>query len=236
MTDPDESGVPWSAAEAIIAVVLIPFITFSLAGVFVLLGSALLTFLFRPVPQSLPLVSTGLAAFFASTGMVWFFAVRGHRASAAQIGFNGFKARLDIPLAVVGQITAFVGIAVYSLLINAVGVEVPKQLDKTDFGASPVGLALAVLVVVILAPLGEELFFRGFVYPALRERWGVLWGMVASSAMFALFHVHPLLFPPMFIIAMVMVVLFEYRKTLAPNIILHALNNLIALLSVYGLS
>ncbi len=194
-----------------------------------------LRLLFQPIPNSLPLVVAGVAAFLASAGLVWIFAIRRHRATLKQVGFNGFKFWLDIPLVVLGQIVAFAGMAVYALILkNVLGEEVPTQLGAGDFGASIAGFALAFVVIVVLAPLGEELLFRGFVYPGLRGRFGVIGAMLLTSVFFALFHVHPLLYAPMFIIGMVLVILYEYRGTLVPSILLHGLNNLLALMAIYG--
>jgi hypothetical protein len=55
-----------------------------------------------------------------------------------------------------------------------------------------------VLTMVILAPLAEEAFFRGFVYPAWRQRAGrsgELWGLLGSSALWAAYALNPLTFP-----------------------------------------
>jgi membrane protease YdiL (CAAX protease family) len=45
-----------------------------------------------------------------------------------------------------------------------------------------------VLAAVVVAPLFEELVFRGLVYGALRRRWGVVPSLVVSVAVFALAH------------------------------------------------
>jgi len=55
-----------------------------------------------------------------------------------------------------------------------------------------------VLTMVILAPLAEEAFFRGFVYPAWRQRAGrsgELWGLLGSSVLWAAYALNPLTFP-----------------------------------------
>jgi membrane protease YdiL (CAAX protease family) len=55
-----------------------------------------------------------------------------------------------------------------------------------------------VLTMVLLAPLAEEAFFRGFVYPTWRERAsrsGEIWGLLGSSALWAAYALNPLTFP-----------------------------------------
>ncbi len=234
MTEPQEE-VPWSAGDSLLAVVLLVPAWILASALIYFLTITGLRLTFQAIPPSLPLVVAGVAAFVASAGLVWILGRRVRRASFAQLGFNGFKFWLDVPLAILGQIIAFVGLAIYSLVLRTMlDSEVPTQLGVGDFGPSIAGFVVAFIIIVILAPFGEEMLFRGFVYPGFRKRFGVVKAMLLSSAAFALFHVTPLLYVPMFIIGMVLVVLYEYRGTLAPNIMLHSLNNLLALLAIYG--
>lgn len=55
-------------------------------------------------------------------------------------------------------------------------------------GPAAVGNLLAVVSWVVVAPLTEEAFFRGYVYPALSRQWGALASLAATSALFALAH------------------------------------------------
>ncbi len=59
-----------------------------------------------------------------------------------------------------------------------------------------------ILTLVILAPLAEEAFFRGFVYPAWRRsagRAGEFWGLLGSSALWAAYALNPLTFPALLV-------------------------------------
>ncbi len=235
ISEPQEE-VPWSAGDAMLAVALLVPAWIVASTVLFFLAVAGLRLSFQPIPKSLPMVVAGVAAFVASAGLVWILGRRVRGASYAQLGFNGFKVWLDVPLAILGQIIAFVGMAIYAVALRAVSnSEVPTQLGIRDFGASTAGFAVAFVVIVILAPIGEEMLFRGFLYPGFRKRFGVAKAMLLTSAVFALFHFFPLLYTPMFIIGMVLVILYEYRGTLAPSILLHSLNNFLALLAIYGL-
>ena len=44
------------------------------------------------------------------------------------------------------------------------------------------------LVTAIFAPISEELYFRGLLYPALRRRIGVKWGIIVTSLIFGGLH------------------------------------------------
>jgi len=57
--------------------------------------------------------------------------------------------------------------------------------EMTRLFQVPGGLALAIFLVGVLAPIAEEVFFRGFVYRCFRARWGPTVGIAASAALFA---------------------------------------------------
>jgi membrane protease YdiL (CAAX protease family) len=65
-----------------------------------------------------------------------------------------------------------------------------EQLLPRELVLNPSLVAIigTVLVWSILVPISEEIFFRGFLYAALRARYGVGIGMIVSAAAFALVH------------------------------------------------
>lgn len=82
------------------------------------------------------------------------------------------------------------------------------------------------VIVAVGAPLFEEIFFRGVLYGALRRRWGVAAGVLASSTIFAILHPQlPLGFIPIFVLAVGFALMYEWRQSLVPNMVMHALQN-----------
>lgn len=47
---------------------------------------------------------------------------------------------------------------------------------------------LWLLPVIIIGPIAEEVFYRGYVYPNLRNKIGILWAVLLSSACFVILH------------------------------------------------
>ncbi len=43
-------------------------------------------------------------------------------------------------------------------------------------------------LAIVAAPVAEETFFRGFLFPTLRGRWGTVWAALASAVLFAALH------------------------------------------------
>ena len=112
----------------------------------------------------------------------------------------------------------------YSLLI----VE-PKQEDIAEsFGTVP----LQILLIVIAAPVSEEICFRGMLYGGLRERLprigAALLGGLIFGGLHALTGVTAV--PPLIVFGFVLSLLYEKTGSVVPGIILHMLNNSIALL------
>jgi membrane protease YdiL (CAAX protease family) len=74
-------------------------------------------------------------------------------------------------------------------------IDAVLALASTRLGlSSEASLGLFAAFVLLWAPVGEELFYRRYLYGALRQRWGV-WGAAGlSSALFGLRHVTHLLY------------------------------------------
>ncbi|MFV0600987.1 MAG: lysostaphin resistance A-like protein [Brachymonas sp.] len=98
-----------------------------------------------------------------------------------------------------------------------------------------------VLAVTVLAPLGEEWLFRGLFFRSLRDglaRWMPLTlaaciGTALSSLLFALVHTgdgQMTQWPALFIMGMLLALTYEWTGSLLAPMLVHALNNMFALL------
>ena len=88
----------------------------------------------------------------------------------------------------------------------------------------PARLVLFVLICII-APVVEELIFRGFVYAGLRRHMSLAGAVVGSALLFALMHNTPEALLPIGLIGIVLATLYERNRSIVPSIICHALNN-----------
>ena len=80
------------------------------------------------------------------------------------------------------------------------------------------------MLLVILAPLIEEMVFRGLLFSRLTKKWNMAGAMVVSSLAFGLLHMDPI---GAFVFGIVACVLYTRTRTLLVPMVLHALNNLI---------
>jgi uncharacterized protein len=88
-------------------------------------------------------------------------------------------------------IAGFLAIQVtLGILLTLLGdTDQPQQELLTVVGADTLTTLLVVLAAVVLAPIGEEIFFRGILFQALRRRVGLWPAAVISSVPFGAVHV-----------------------------------------------
>lgn len=96
----------------------------------------------------------------------------------------------------------------------------------------PAGLiALFAFSSVVVAPLAEELFFRGYVLGVLRAR-DPANALFVSAFLFAFVHFYVIHFVPVFLIGLLLGALYERRGSLVAPIVAHGFSNLIVTASM----
>jgi len=167
----------------------------------------------------------------ALVGAAFFFASMGRgRAAAADFGLRRTTFWRSVGLLVAVWIGFLVLSAIWAALL-----ELDQQQDlPEELGADgPLVNVLAVVVLVtVFAPLGEELFFRGFVFGAVRNWHGPWPAALITGIVFGGIHVgsSPIGYlVPLMILGGGLCLLYEWTGSLYPPIALHALNNSIAL-------
>jgi membrane protease YdiL (CAAX protease family) len=103
---------------------------------------------------------------------------------------------------------------------------------RTSLSKNSASLLLFFLVGGIVAPVAEEVFFRGILYGFLR-RWGIVVALVLSTSAFALTHGLGHGFPLIQAIGGILfAAAYETEKNLVVPIAIHCLGNL----AIFGLS
>jgi membrane protease YdiL (CAAX protease family) len=93
-------------------------------------------------------------------------------------------------------------------------------------------LALGV-VTLVLAPVAEELLFRGVIYAWVRQISRPWIAVLISSLLFALVHANLLAFLPLFLFAVMLALLYEKTRNLLACITAHAVFNGLNFLMLY---
>ncbi len=136
------------------------------------------------------------------------------------IGWAGYLALLPV---------FFIVLIGLLILAHWIGYEPPAHplvyIFLEEEKRSPLLIGCSLFLAAVVGPIFEEFFFRGFCYPILKRKTGVLGAMLITSALFALIHENSFAFWPIFILGMGLVYLYEKRSSLIGPIVLHMTHN-----------
>ena len=128
---------------------------------------------------------------------------------------------------------AYLGYIVFALVYSS--IVHPQQEDITrdlGFGDSALGTLAAGVLIVIAAPIAEEIFFRGFIFGGLRGRLKFPAAAVISALIFGFFHYTGPgsigVVPQLALLGFALVWLYEKTGSIYPAIGVHAANNALA--------
>jgi membrane protease YdiL (CAAX protease family) len=148
---------------------------------------------------------------------------KGLRTILERLGFRAFK-----PSAFGWMALAFAIYLAFTIFYSVVITE-PKQKDIAEsFGPT----FLQILLIVIAAPIAEETCFRGMLFGGLREKLPRLAAALICGLVFGALHALTGItaVPPLIVFGFLLALLYERTGSIIPGIILHMLNNTIALL------
>jgi uncharacterized protein len=146
-----------------------------------------------------------------------------------RLGFRSFGAGIVGPI--------LIAIAAYIVAANIiVRLSAPDQEDIAELlGAGPdaaVATVVAVgLLIVVVAPFAEEVFFRGFIFAGLRQSLSLWPAALISGLLFGLSHLalgNLAVGIQLTVFGAILGWLYERTGTLWAPIFLHAFNNLLA--------
>ena len=238
-----ERGAPWGIREiiavgflclAIMAAVLLP-----VGVVLAVLGVEAENVQRDPTGANVLLIAQ-LIIDCGWVGAAYFLSIRRFRLHWPAWGLHGRQ-----PVAV-GPAAAALGLAfavqfAYTLIVNVLGIEVlqpESQIDQAMFTMRSV-IPLTLVLVLLVAPLAEEMLFRGFVFHGLQRRLGIRGAALASGLVFALIHVNGAaqlgLIIPFTLIGVIFAMLVACTGSLWNSILVHFSFNCVgAMVSVLG--
>lgn len=150
--------------------------------------------------------------------------------------FRIYMRWLDVPLGVVlGVLTQYGAALLYLPLVRWTSVtsqELEKPARELTDRAHGGGVFLLFVVVAVVAPIVEEIFFRGLILRSLERRMTTNWAIVVSAALFGAAHLEPLQFPALFVFGLVAAVLATRSGRLGPGIWAHVAFNAVAVVNL----
>jgi membrane protease YdiL (CAAX protease family) len=229
---PEDAPVRWGMGDATLGTVLTLVVPTVVAVLVVVVTG-------RHDLDDIPLWGTALLQVPLWAGLLgsplWASMVKGSRSLARDFGL---RMRLsDVPL---GLAAGFVGqivlLLVLSLAYHLLGIDVDKvgetAKDLTAGAKDPVGVILLVVIVVVAAPIFEELFYRGLWLRAIERRFGTVAAVIGSSVLFGLVHFQPYDLPALIGFGALAAVLTVRTGRLGPAIWAHVAFNLTAVVGL----
>lgn len=162
-------------------------------------------------------------------GLPWI--LRKHSTSREEVGLVRLPTWADLGLAPVGFVVYFLvtGVVLYivTLLFPAFDT---NQVQQTGFGnlTRQYEYLLAFLTLVVIAPIAEEVLFRGYLYGKLRKSAPIWLAMIITSLLFGAVHGQWNVAVDVFSLSLVLCVLREVTGSIWAGILVHMLKNGIA--------
>lgn len=238
VADAAEGRVAWTFvdATAVLAVMLL-----SLVASDAVMGSA-------PMKALPPSALTGaraavLAVFYAvQLSTLAFLAQRHGSGFRAAFGLRRLGRSAGEVISTVGLVVLFTFVTraastLWGMLARSTGWQPPAAGDLAEaFGSGGIGLTLALVTVVILGPIAEELAFRGVILRAAGARWGMWPAIVGTAALFSAYHMTAWTVVPLFLLGIALGWLAWTRRSLWAAISLHALYNGVVVAAAYWIA
>lgn len=215
----------WVLASFIAAQVLLASVLWLLN----VIGVSLLSLASETVLQTILATAVYLLAFVITFGVPYI--IKQRRVSLATLGIDRLPSWSDIGLAPLGFIA-------YGLLVAAL-----LYIATTYFPAFPatqaqevgfqslsgrVEMLLAFATLVIIAPIAEEVLFRGYLYGKLRKYSSILLSILITSVLFGAVHMQWNVGIDTFALSVVMCCLREITGSIWAGVLLHMIKNGIA--------
>jgi membrane protease YdiL (CAAX protease family) len=195
----------------------------------------------RVGPQEMMLISMAISLICVQgLALVWVHVfLRWNELSWGEaFGLSQHNYRQCVVLALLALVLAFIGMAIFGTL-SSTALELAA--DRTGWQwlkpePQPIVqllqnnwpwwlLAMQGFTAIVVAPVGEELLFRGILYGFIKQRGYPRLGLWISSVVFALVHGNAVGFLALVFLAMILVAIYEQTKNIFAPILLHSLFN-----------
>lgn len=113
-------------------------------------------------------------------------------------------------------------VILFSLILENLSIESTKELAKTQ---SIWFIFMKVITLAFIAPICEEILFRGFIFSRFAYKFGIKKAIIFSSICFGVLHLNNVFGTTMF--GVISCFIYLKTKSLFPSIMAHMINNMI---------
>ena len=127
-------------------------------------------------------------------------------------------------------IPAWLGAQLLSVLVTSVlgGLGIEPDLGLAESALNRAEPWVLVVALVVVAPVAEEIFFRGIAFNAWEREYGTRRAIYGTAALFAVIHGSVFALAPIFLLGLVLALLYRRTRSLPATIALHATFNAVS--------
>lgn len=185
--------------------------------------------------QGLITIALFLLQEFIFLAPLYFLAIKKYGLKMHDLGFRKIKIRTTIVWIFKGMMIVFLANIIFALFTSRLNEDIPgfspQEQHLPLFGTSTIDITAAVIALIFIAPIVEEVLFRGFILQTLMAKFKPAIASVISAAIFALVHFEFQSVGIIFFLALVINWIFMRSKSLWPCIGFHMLNNALVFLA-----
>jgi hypothetical protein len=184
----------------------------------------------------LPRQVTGAVTLIGELGLllpVWWFGLRRHGLGWSSVGLRPFNVLRGVGLGCAAWALAMAGTVLWSLVLGLFNLRAQPDMLPL-FGGGVSGLLAALLTGGLVGPFAEEVFFRGYLFAGTRQYLGTKWALLLNGLIFALIHILPTSYPPIFLLGVLFAGLLHLTGSLWPAILVHSFINSLSFLLLYA--
>ena len=224
----------WSLKESLLCVLIFILAEFTIA--FLLLGVSAVFSLNIPETLFFGFFTLCTTIFLIYPG--WYFLKKRQGNMGIALGVQRPKHMGKFFLTLLGAYALYLfAMSFIGYLSITHGIEIPGFSEQEPLPFAPlenwyIGL-MSFISIALLAPIGEEILFRGILLPTFLRTWGPKRASLLTALLFATIHFQWETIAPLFLLGLILNALYLSERNLWYPIAFHGLNNGIALLVMH---
>ncbi len=227
--------VSWNILDIVRASLVIIFIAYTVG----IIGAFIFKVFDLKMSMNLGMIFNTFFIDIAAGIVIVYFVVVKYKENLEALGLKVSSFFKDLLSGISGYILVlpllFTALVISIWFLSIIGYTPPPQpvfevLMKEE--RSKILLFLTIFVAVF-GPIIEEMFFRGFMYSALKKRFGIFIAMILSASIFSILHTNIVGFLPIMTLGMLLAYLYEKTGSLIAPMIVHIIHNSIILTFVF---
>lgn len=176
-----------------------------------------------------------LIQFITTIGLVFLFTLTRKGVRLSDLGIRRARTLDYAKYGLLGGLFLLVLIVVLGYIINYLQPDLnPQVFEEMLRSITTVpGFIILFIIGAVMAPISEELFYRGMIYPVLRKHMGPLWGAILAGIVFGLAHWDFWRTIPLAVGGIILCYIYEKTRSIFVPAVTHGVWNGIMAILVY---